>query len=106
MDGMADREMLERIDSHLSRGNELMEQIRQEHRLNREEHRLNREEHRLNRAAVQGMREVAREVVLELREHRELLRDVRHGIQAQTESLMYVLDELRRRHGPGGQATA
>lgn len=103
---VADDELLQRIDEHMARGNEhmargneLMEEIR-------EEHRLSREEHRLNRAAVHSMQEVAKEVVLELREHRELIRDVRHGIQAQTEGLMHVLDELRRRNGPGGEATA
>jgi hypothetical protein len=109
---MADRELLERLDTHIARGNvhmargnELMEQIREEHRLNREEHRLNREEHRLNRAFIESTRQVLRELVLEVRENREALKDIRHGIQAQTDGLMHVLDELRRRDDPGG-ATA
>ena len=58
-----------------------MEEIREERRLNRQEHRLNREEHRLNRAAMQEMRNFAREVVLELREHLEVPKDVRHGFR-------------------------
>jgi hypothetical protein len=100
---IADRELLLRLDEHMARGNELMEQIREEHRLNRKQHELNRKEHQLNRAAVQDMRKVAREVILEMRENRVILRDIQHGIRAQTEGLLHVLNELRR---PGGQAPA
>ena len=91
-----DRHLI-RMDEHMARGNELMEQIR-------EEHRLNRQEHRLNRAFIEDSRKVIRELVLEVREGTEMLRGVRHGIQAQTEGLLHVLEELRRRNGPGGQA--
>jgi hypothetical protein len=82
--------------AHMARGNELMEQIR-------EENRLNRLEHKRNQARFQGSQQVMREMLLELREGREVLKgiqagmkDLRHGIQASTERLLRVLDELRR----------
>jgi hypothetical protein len=106
---------LDRIDGHMVRGNELMEEIREEHRLNREEHRLNREEHRLNRqqherehqlnrAAVQNNTQVLRELLLQRQEDRVILERVEQGIHAQTQGLLHVLDELR--NGRGGQGTA
>ena len=90
---------------------ELMEQIRDEMRLNRKEHRLNRLEHKRNQARFQNSQSVMREMVLELREGRETLRemriemkadhkDIRDGIRACTEGLLRVLDELRRDDGP------
>jgi hypothetical protein len=118
---MTDRELLERVDrmldridahmargneqlvvsnAHLARGNELMDEIRFEHKLNREEHRLNRLEHQRNQARFEETRAVMRDLVLEVREGKESLRDIRHGIQANTEGLLRVLDELRRGDGP------
>jgi hypothetical protein len=41
-----------------------------------------------------------RELVLEVREGKESLKDIRHGIQANTEGLLRVLDELCRGNGP------
>jgi hypothetical protein len=86
---------------------ELMEQIREEMRLNREEHRLNREEHRLNReehrrnqARFANSQAVMREMVVELREGREIFKDIQAGIRANTRGLLQVLDELRREDGP------
>ncbi|MGH2763833.1 MAG: hypothetical protein ACRDLD_14840 [Thermoleophilaceae bacterium] len=93
---------------------ELMEQIRdemrlirEEHRLNREEHRLNREEHRRNQARFANSQAVMREMLLEQREGREILneikaelKDIGHGIRANTEGLLHVLAELRREDGP------
>jgi len=38
--------------------------------------------------------------VLEIRENTEMLRDMRHGIQANTEGLLRVLDAFRRGDGP------
>jgi hypothetical protein len=107
---------LDRIDGHMVRGNELMEQIREEHRLNREtherEHRLNRDqyrrlhdislrEHQLTRAAVENNTSVLKELLLQRHEDRKILERIEHGIAAQTEGLMRVLDELR---GEGPQA--
>jgi hypothetical protein len=79
---------------------ELLEQIRDEMRLNREEHRLNREEHRRNQARFQSSQAVMREMLLELREGREILSDIQDGIRANTQGLLRVLDELRRGDGP------
>jgi hypothetical protein len=122
---MPDRDLLSRLDQHLARANELLEEIRREHELNRREHELNRREHelnrqqyrelhekyrelheitvgesRLNRAAIHETRSVTRELVAQLREDRGLLADIRQGIQANTEGLLRVLDELRRGDGP------
>ena len=93
-----------RGNEYMARGNELMEQIREEHRLNREEHRLNREEHRRNREFIGDATQMLRTLVLDLREDRRILRDIEHGVRAQTEGLLHVLDELRRRDDPGGPA--
>ena len=54
-------------------------------------------------AAMENDRRVTREILLELREGRAILRDMRHGIQANTEGLLRVLDEFRR---DGGSAAA
>jgi paraquat-inducible protein B len=104
---VTESEFLERMDRHLAetkahmaRGNELMAQIREEHRLSREEHRLNREEHRRNQARFQSGQQVMRQMVVELREGRAILRDIQDGIRANTEGLLRVLDELRREDGP------
>jgi hypothetical protein len=79
---------------------ELMEQIRDEMRLNREEHRRNQEEHRRNQARFANSQAVMREMVIELREGREILRDIQDGIRANTQGLLNVLHELRRDDGP------
>jgi hypothetical protein len=53
-------------------------------------------------AAIENDRAVTREMVIELREGRAMLRDIRHGIKANTEGLLRVLDEFRRGEGPAG----
>ena len=88
---------LERIDAHMTRGNELMEEIR-------EEHQLNRREHQLNRAAIQNNTQVLRELMLQRQEDRVVLERIEQGIHAQTQGLLHVLDELR--NGRGGPGTA
>ena len=91
---------LEAIDGHTARGNELMEEIR-------EEHQLNRREHQLNRAAVHNNTQVLRELLLQRREDRAILERVEQGIHAQTQGLLHVLDELRNgRSGPGTAGAA
>ena len=50
--------------------------------------------------AIANDRAVTREMLLDMREGREQLVDIRHGIQANTEGLLRVLDELRRGDGP------
>jgi hypothetical protein len=51
-------------------------------------------------AAVENDKRVTREMLLELREGRAMLRDLRHGIQSNTEGLLRVLDRLDRGDGP------
>jgi hypothetical protein len=51
-------------------------------------------------AAIENDRQVTREMLEELREHREFLIDIRHGIRSNTAGLLHVLDELRREDGP------
>jgi hypothetical protein len=79
---------------------ELMEEIR-------DEMRLNRQEHRRNQARFQNSQAVMREMLLELREGREILgeikaelKDIGDGIRANTQGLLHVLAELRREDGP------
>jgi hypothetical protein len=50
--------------------------------------------------AIENDRRVTREMLQELRDHREFLLDLRHGIQSNTHGLLRVLDELRREDGP------
>jgi len=70
----------------------------------REQRRENQREHELTRAAILNVQEVNREILVELREHRPILERIDHGVQANTEGLMHVLDELR--NGRGGPGTA
>ena len=49
--------------------------------------------------AIYNVQQVNREILLELREHRPILERIDNGVQANTEGLMHVLDELRG--GPG-----
>ena len=55
-------------------------------------------------AAMENDKQVARRMVLELREQTVRLHDLGHGIQVHTEGLLRVLDELRREDGPGEAA--
>ena len=99
---------LERIDARLG---ELLEELRTQHELDRE---ANRHEHEQTRAsfALVSRREHERtcasfahvnpEILLELRDHRTILERIDHGVQANTQGLVHVLDELRNgRSGPG-----
>jgi hypothetical protein len=86
---------LERIDIGLT---ELLEEIRKQHELDRE---VNRRGHEHTRASFA---QVNREILLELRDHRTILERIDHGVHANTEGLMHVLDELR--NGRGGPGTA
>jgi hypothetical protein len=91
------------------------ERAREESRITREDlvarheqliaefERIRREQgHRFDRIdmGIENDREVTRETLLEIRENTELTRDIRHGIQANTEGLLRVLDEFRRRDEP------
>lgn len=110
---MTERELIARIDGHMARQNELIDEIRAEiklsreaHQLNLREHQLNRREHQLNRTAIQENRSVLRELVTQLREDRKILGSIEQGIQAQTAGLLHVLDELRGRGGGAEPAGA
>jgi hypothetical protein len=54
--------------------------------------------------AIHNLQQVNREILIELRDHRTILGRIDHGVQANTEGLMHVLDELR--NGRGGPGTA
>ena len=57
--------------------------------------------------AIHNLQHVNREILLELRDHRPILERIDHGVQANTEGLMHMLDELRGgRGGRGGPGTA
>jgi hypothetical protein len=86
---------LERIDIRLG---ELLEEMRKQHELDRE---VNHREHDQTRASFAR---VNREILLELRDHRTILERIDHGVQANTQGLLHVLDELR--NGRGGPGTA
>jgi chromosome segregation ATPase len=95
---MRTRRALERIDTRLG---DLLEELRKQHELDRE---LSRREHEQTRAAIHNVQQVNRAMLLELRDHRTILERIDHGVQANTQGLMHVLDELR--NGRGGPGTA
>jgi hypothetical protein len=71
--------------------------------LHRIDARIERES-KLTRAAIENNTQVTRQILLEVREHRPILEHIDHGVQANTDGLMHVLDELR--NGRGGPGTA
>jgi hypothetical protein len=102
---------LDRLDERTARGNQLLEAIRDEHRLNREQfERYKRDMERLEQrshAAVERNTRVMRELLLQREEDRKFLERIEQGIHAQTQGLLHVLDELRNgRGGPGPAAAA
>jgi hypothetical protein len=52
-------------------------------------------------AAMENDKRVTRDMLLELREGRAMLRDLRHGIRSNTEGLLRVLDRLDRNDEAG-----
>ena len=71
--------------------------------LQRMDARMDRE-FKLTRASLENNTRVTREILLELREQRPVLERIDHGVHANTEGLLHVLDELR--NGRGGPGTA
>jgi len=67
-----------RMRALIARNNELLEEIKDEHRLNREEHRLNREEHRRNREQLELNRR-------EFASNRDVMRSLIADVEAQRE---------------------
>jgi hypothetical protein len=51
-------------------------------------------------ATMENDKRMTREIILELRQGREMLRDIQHGMRSNTEGLLRVLEELRRGDGP------
>jgi hypothetical protein len=49
---------------------------------------------------VENDKRITRDMILELREQTAILKDARHGIQANTEGLLRILAEFRRNDGP------
>jgi hypothetical protein len=95
---MADRDVLQRIDAHMERGNQLLGDIRAEHRL--------------NRAAFHELRDVTRSAVVTMTELAEESRGVQRRlddmgdeIRANTRAVLHVLDQLRG-EGPEAPGTA
>jgi len=85
-------ETLGRMDQTLARMDDRMER----------NHAELVQESRLTRAAVHNNGQVTREVLLELRDHRPILERIDHGVHANTEGLLHVLDELRNGPDPAG----
>jgi hypothetical protein len=90
---VASDEILNRIDEHMARGNELMQEIRRQHELNRREHEL-------NRAAFARNSEILARLVDVIGQMSRRLEDQEGAIRAQTEAIFKVLD----RFGDGGGA--
>ena len=88
-----------RSNEHMARNSELMAEIREEHRLSREQYRRlneqNMREYLLSRAAVENNTALLRQLMLQREEDRKILERVEHGIAAQTDGLLRVLDEMR-----------
>jgi hypothetical protein len=102
------RRLLESIEGHMERGNDLMDEVREEIRLTREEVRLSREEVRLSREQHADLRVFIREaslraerftegVLAELKALSAGQDDLREESRAQTQALLRLLDRL----GPG-----
>jgi hypothetical protein len=90
---------------------DLIDEMREENRARREEHerwlvewRVQAAEQRRRfdaiDAAMENDKRVTRDMIIDLREQTAILRDARQGIQANTEGLLRILDEMRRNDGP------
>jgi hypothetical protein len=90
---------------------DLIDEMREENRARREEHerwlvewRVQAAEQRRRfdaiDAAMENDKRVTRDMIIDLREQTAILRDARQGIQANTEGLLGILDEMRRNDGP------
>jgi hypothetical protein len=58
------------------------------------------------RASIENNTRVTRQIVEELSDQRPILEHIDDGVQANTEGLMHVLDELRGNAGPGTEPAA
>jgi hypothetical protein len=104
MEAMADRDILERIDSHMERGNELMQRIEAEFQLNREAyttlvHDLRDHTSALMTRCDRNMLRIDRRMAA----HEAETRDLRAESRAQTQALLQMIDRMDR-PDPGGAA--
>lgn len=109
---MASDEFLSRIDAHMERGNELMQQIRAEHRLSRatyeriledqgrresryqEQLQITREVVRRNEIAFQEGSRLAAQHIERLQELGERLQELGEEVRAQTQAIFRMLDRF------------
>ena len=89
-----------RLDEHLARGNELMEEIREEMRLSRE---MFADLRVFMRDITLRVERGGREQVRQMRELTDAVREDREENRAQTETLLRVIDRMDRLD-PGGSA--
>ncbi len=106
---MADREILERLDAHMERGNQLMDRVEEQMRLTREFHRVELPEHReFMRQMILRVERIGRDQWRELsRLNDELERQGAEGREeshAQRSALLKVLDRLDRLDPPPAAA--
>jgi len=102
---MADRDILERLDTHMERGNEVMDRVEEQMRLTREFHRVELTEHReWSRQMILRVERIGRDEWRELsRLNDELERqgvEGREESRAQRNALLKVLDRLDRLDPP------
>jgi uncharacterized membrane protein YqiK len=109
MQAMADRKILERLDAHMERGNQLMDRVEEQMRLTREFHRVELPEHReFMRQMILRVERIGRDQWRELsRLNDELERqgvEGREESHAQRNALLKVLDRLDRLDPPPAAA--
>ena len=85
---MADRDILERLDAHMERGNEVMDRVEEQMRLTREFHRVEVSEHR----------EFVRQMILRVE---RIGRDEARGLSRMNDRLTRLTDELERQGREG-----
>ncbi len=114
MDAMANREILQRLDAHMARGNQLMDRVEEQMRLTREFHRGEVSDHRafifdeFMRQMILRVERIGRDQWRELsRLNDELERqgvEGREESHAQRNALLKVLDRLDRLDPPPAAA--
>jgi methyl-accepting chemotaxis protein len=111
--GMGDGEVLgridrslERIDEHMARGNELMDDVREEMRLSRAQYRELSERHE---SLIRDMRQFMHEAIVRMERittrMTERMDDLHEESVAQRRALLWILDRLGG-NGPSGASSA
>ena len=103
---MADRDILDRIDEHMARGNEHMargnELMARFIELHEDNRRFTRDLLRRNERVLTGVTDELRELKRETVASRQILLDVHEESLAQREAIWVLIDKLRE-HGLGGR---